>query len=119
MARHHRHSFFEYLIFPGLYLTDAHAEKKEIKMANKLAEKTQAEKDKRDEIMAEIAAGGNPDLTSTKASNVISSLNPLFGDVASIFGGGSKKKSTIPPALLIGGGLGLLLLLMMMFKSKK
>ena len=114
---HHKHSWLLHLLLPGTILTDAHSDKKELKIASKEREKLQKEKDHHEEVLAEIAAGGMPDLAGSKGSKILGEggVNGLFGTVASVFGGGQKKKQDQTP-LLIGGGL---LLLLVLFMSKK
>ena len=103
------------MFFPGLLLTDAHADKKSEKEAFKLAEFQLKEKDKRDETLAEIAAGGMPDLNASKTSTAMTSLSPIINSVASIFGGGTKKNNPNMMYIIIGG----VVLLIFLFMGKR
>ena len=115
MPIHHKHSFLAYMFMPGLLLTDAHADKKSEKEAFKLAEFQLKEKDKKDEILAEIAAGGMPDLNASKTSNAISAAAPIINSVASIFGGGTKKNNPNMMYIVIGG----IVLVLFIFMGKR
>ena len=121
---HRKHSWLMHILLPGTILTDAHSDKKEIKMANQLAEKQQKEADHHAEILAEVAAGGMPDLNGSKAGKIMGEAAPIVGSVAGMFGnifgggmfGGKKKGPDMGLIVVISAGV--LLLLVLLFKKK-